>query len=269
MPLSQIALPLFLPATRLDRFEKALGAGADAVILDLEDAVGEDDKLTAREGLRALPARKAGGVPVLVRINAADSAFFSDDAAAMIGLAIDGLILPKAEDPETCATLTQQCGLPVVGLIETALGLRGAENVARACARLAFGSIDYAADLGIAHERESLLHARAELVLASRLAGLPAPWDGVTTAIRDEAVIAADCAHGVAMGFGGKLLIHPAQIAPARRGFAPSAEALDWARRVIEAAATGGAAIKVDGQMVDAPVIKRAQQILARGGAAP
>lgn len=268
MPLSQIALPLFLPATRLDRLAKAQAAGADAILLDLEDAVAEEDKATARAALRDLPARQPGAVPVLVRLNAADSAFYAEDVAVLGGLAIDGLILPKAENAETCTALTAQTGLPVIGLIETALGLRRAESVARACVRLAFGSIDYAADLGIAHTREALLHARAELVLASHLAHRPSPWDGVTQSISDEAMIVSDCQHGVEMGFGGKLIIHPAQIAPARRGFAPSGAELDWARRVVAAASQTGAAIRLDGQMIDAPVVKRAQQILARAGAA-
>lgn len=266
MPLSQIALPLFLPATRLDRLAKAQAAGADAILLDLEDAVAEEDKASARAALRDLPARVPGQVPVLVRLNAADSAFYAEDVAALGGLPIDGLILPKAEDAETCAALAARTGLPVIGLIETALGLRRAESVARACVRLAFGSIDYAADLGIAHTREALLQARAELVLASRLAQRPAPWDGVTQSITDEAMIVSDCQHSVEMGFGGKLIIHPAQIAPARRGFAPSEAELDWARRVVASASETGAAIKLDGQMIDAPVVKRAQQIIARAG---
>lgn len=264
MPLSQIALPLFLPATRLDRLAKAQAAGADAILLDLEDAVAEEDKASARAALRDLPAR--GQVPVLVRLNAADSAFYAEDVAALGGLPIDGLILPKAEDAEICAALAARTGLPVIGLIETALGLRRAESVARACVRLAFGSIDYAADLGIAHTREALLQARAELVLASRLAQRPAPWDGVTQSITDEAMIVSDCQHSVEMGFGGKLIIHPAQIAPARRGFAPSEAELNWARRVVASASETGAAIKLDGQMIDAPVVKRAQQIIARAG---
>ncbi len=268
MPISQIALPLFLPATRLDRLAKAQAAGADAILLDLEDAVAEEDKANARAALRDLPARRSGAVPVLVRLNAADSAFYAEDVAVLGGLAIDGLILPKAEDAETCAVLAAQTGLPVIGLIETALGLRRAESVARACTRLAFGSIDYAADLGIAHTREALLHARAELVLASRLANRPAPWDGVTQGINDEAAILSDCQYSVEMGFGGKLIIHPAQIAPARRGFAPSEAELDCARRVVAACSETGAAIKLDGQMIDAPVVKRAQQILARAGGA-
>lgn len=268
MPLSQITLPLFLPTTRLDRLAKAQASGADAILLDLEDAVAEEDKETARQALRSLPARDPGDPPVLVRLNAADSAFYAGDVAILTGLPIDGLILPKAEDAETCTALAAQTGLPVIGLIETALGLRRAESVARACARLAFGSIDYAADLGIAHTREALLHARAELVLASRLANRPAPWDGVTQGITDAALIISDCQHSIEMGFGGKLIIHPAQIAPARRGFAPTEAELIWARRVVAASSATGAAIKLDGQMIDAPVVKRAQQILARAGAA-
>ena len=103
-------------------------------------------------------------------------------------------------------------------------------------------------------------------MLASRLAGLPAPLDGVTTAIGDEAAVLEDSAHAVELGFGGKLLIHPAQIAPARQGFLPRPADIDWANRVIDAASQGGA-VRVDGSMVDAPVVARARQILSRANA--
>jgi citrate lyase subunit beta/citryl-CoA lyase len=154
-------------------------------------------------------------------------------------------------------------------LVETARGLAACRDIACAAGvtRLAFGSIDYAADLGMAHVRDALLIARAEIVLASRLAGLPAPIDGVTTAIDDDETIADDARYAAALGFGGKLCIHPRQIPPVRRGFAPSDAELAWARRII--VAPEGGAVSVDGTMVDAPVRLRARQILVRAKAVP
>jgi citrate lyase subunit beta / citryl-CoA lyase len=267
MPFDRIALPLFVPATRMDRFAKASRSGADAVIVDLEDAVAPDAKAKARASLlRDMPQHPE--CPVLVRINAADSAHFDADVDACRGLPLVAIVLPKTEDPKVCADLSAHTGLPVVGLIESARGLHHVHAVAQACGHLAFGSIDFAADLGLAHDQAPLLFARAQIILAARLNGQAAPWDGVTMAVNDEAAILQDCRHSVAMGFGGKLIIHPAQIAPARRGFAPTQQERDWAERVLEATRASVAAIKVDGQMIDAPVIKRAEAILARGTAA-
>lgn len=263
MTLDQISLPLFVPASRMDRYAKAAAAGADAVIIDLEDAVAPEDKGAARAALQQHLPRE-GGAATLLRINAAGSPWFDADLAACQNLPLSGLVLPKAEDPEVCRALAEQSGLPVVGLIETALGLYRAPAIANACARLAFGSIDFAADLALAHEEMPLLYARAQLVLAARLAGQPAPWDGVTVAINDREAILQDCRHSLAMGMGGKLLIHPAQIEAARIGFAPSATERDWAERVLAATAQSTAAVKLDGQMIDAPVIARARAIMAR-----
>lgn len=267
MPLPDIALPLFLPATRLDRLTKALAAGPDAVILDLEDAVPGDRKDDARAALLET-LTQAPALPLLVRINAAGSPAFDADMAACAAMPLVAVMLPKAQDPAMCADVAARTGKPVVGLVETALGLHRAVEVAGACARLAFGSIDYAADLGIAHGQQELGHARAALVLASRLAGLSPPWDGVTVAATDPEAVTADCRHSVAMGFGGKLLIHPAQIAPARAAMAPSDTDCAWAERVLAAAADTDGAIKLDGEMIDPPVILRARQILARAARA-
>ena len=156
-----------------------------------------------------------------------------------------------------------RAGCAVLALVESARGIAAAREVAEAAARLAFGSIDLAADLGCAETRESLLAFRSELVLASRLAGLPGPLDGVTASYRDPEVIEDDARYAAALGFAGKLLIHPAQIVPARAGLEPAPAAIAWAERVL-AAGQGGRAVAVDGAMVDAPVLKRAEQILRR-----
>lgn len=175
-------------------------------------------------------------------------------------------MLPKTEAAGAVARVKARTGLPVIALIETARGLARVEEIATEAAQLAFGSIDYAADLGMQHTATALYHARSQIVLASRLAGIAAPLDGVTTAVRDEDQLRRDCAHAVELGFGGKLLIHPDQIAPARAAFAPDAATVDWALRVL--AAEGAGAVLVDGDMVDAPVLARARQVLRRAGRA-
>lgn len=261
MPPAFIA-PLFVPADRPERFAKAAASGADAVILDLEDGVAGDAKEAARAALRT----DFTGLPVLVRINGADTPWFADDLAAVADLNAAGIILPKAE---TGRELDAVCavGLPVLALIETARGLAEARSIATLdrVVRLVFGSLDFCADLGCAPVREALLAARSELVLASRLGGLDAPVDGVTTSIDDAALIADDARHAMTLGFGGKLAIHPRQIAPIREGFRPDAAEIAWARRVL---ASGDGAVAVDGGMVDEPVRLRARAILKRAGAA-
>lgn len=257
-------VPLFVPGDRPERFEKAASAGADAVIIDLEDAVAPPAKAAARDVLTA-----SLGAPVLVRVNAAGTPWHAEDVAAAARIAPAAVMLPKAEDMATLDQVAASLGpaIPVVALIETAKGLAAARTLAThpAVGRIAFGSIDFCADLGCAHVREALLAARAELVLASRLAGLAAPVDGVTTSIDDAEHVTNDARHARALGFGGKLAIHPRQIVPIRAGFAPDATEIAWAERVL---ASGDGATAVDGAMVDEPVRIRARAILARRGQA-
>ncbi|MCZ4351659.1 CoA ester lyase [Roseovarius aestuarii] len=263
-PIDRLNLPLFVPADRPERFAKA--AVADAVIVDMEDAVAPDARAGARANLA--DALKDVNAPIVLRINAAGTEWFDADLAAAATLPLAAVMLAKAETADACAHVARTAGVPIIALVETARGISNVDEVAGASARMAFGSIDYAADLGMGHTRASLMAARSALVLAARLAGQPAPLDGVTTATRDAALIEADCRHAVEMGLGGKLIIHPAQLEPARRGFAPSNDEIAWARRVVTAAqhANGSAAVQLDGAMIDAPVITRAQQILARSG---
>ncbi|UOK73303.1 HpcH/HpaI aldolase/citrate lyase family protein [Ancylobacter polymorphus] len=256
--------PLFVPANRPERFAKAASSGADAIILDLEDAVPADAKGEARGLLRA----DFSDCPIMVRINAIGTAWHLDDVAAVSRLGFSGIMIPKAERPEDIAAIAEAVGPGrfVVPLIETARGMERSRALAGVpgVGRLAFGSIDYCADLGCAHTRTALLAARSELVLASRLAGLSPPADGVTTSIHDLALITDDARHAREVGFGSKLCIHPAQIDPVRRGFAPDEAEIAWAEKV---AASGDGASAVDGNMVDEPVRQRARSILARAAA--
>lgn len=262
--LADIVAPLFVPATRPERFAKAAASGADAVILDLEDAVPLDAKAAARQALAA----DFTVLPVLVRINAAGTPWHGADLAAVACLQLGAVMVPKAEDPALLRGIVEVLGpdRPVVALIESALGLSRARVIAEVpgVARLAFGSIDFSADLGCAHTRDALLAARLEIVLASRLAGLGAPLDGVTAAIDDIALIESDARYARELGFGGKLAIHPRQIQPIRAGFLPGEAEIGWARKVL---ASGDGAVSVEGAMVDEPVRIRARSILQRAHA--
>ncbi len=255
---------LFVPGSRPERFDKALAAGADGVIVDLEDAVAPTDKVTARESVRAWLRPEHA---VIVRINAADTPWFVDDIALCALPGVTAVMLPKAERADTIATLMAAGAKSVLPLIESAVGFAALAIIAAApgVRRLVFGSIDFQLDLGMRDALEDeLLYFRSQIVLASRLAGLAAPIDGVSTAIYDAVTLHADVQRARRLGFGGKLCIHPKQVEGVHRGFAPGADELAWARRVLAAsAAAGGAAIAVDGKMVDKPVLLRAERLVA------
>lgn len=253
---------LFVPGNRPERFDKAYAAGADAVIVDLEDAVPPGEKRAARA---ALLAWMSPDRPVLLRINSAESEWFRDDLD-LCGLpGVAGVVLPKAERENDLALVAAAGAKAILPLIESAQGLWNAIGLARSpgVQRLMFGAIDFSLDLGIKEGHEQLLAFRSQLVLVSRVAGIEAPVDGVTVALDDPDVLADDTARARALGFGGKLCIHPKQVAGVNAGFAPSAGELAWARRVLQAAAgSDGAAVALDGKMVDRPVILIARQML-------
>lgn len=256
-------VPLFVPANRPERFAKAAAAGSDAVILDLEDAVAPDAKGHARSALDVGFTE----LPVVVRINGIGTPWHAADVAALSAGGFAAVTVPKAEATEAFSALCAAAPVPVIALIESARGIADARRIAAMTnvIRLAFGSIDFCADLGCAHVREALLAARSELVLASRLAGRPAPIDGVTVSVDDPEAVAADARYARDLGFGGKLAIHPRQIEAIRAGFAPDAAEIAWAKKVLD---SGDGAIAVDGAMVDEPVRIRARAVLNRSGRA-
>lgn len=259
---------LFVPAARPDRFAKAVAAGADVVVLDLEDAVAPEDKAVAREAVASWLAGggASGASPVIVRVNGAGTPWHDDDVATARAHGV-AVMLPKAE-PAACPPTLAGAGLPVVALVETASGVQGAAEVARwpEVVRLAFGTVDFATEIGVDHaDRDALGHARSVLALASAAAGLAAPVDGVTVAVRDTDVLADDCRHALSRGFTAKLCIHPAQVPLVAAALAPDEESLRWARAVVEAAA-GSAVAVLDGALVDRPVMDRARSLLARAG---
>jgi len=252
---------LFVPGNRPERFARAAASGAGAVIVDLEDAVPPADKDAARmQVAEALDP----SMPVVVRINAEDTPWFEDDLALCRHAGVAAIMLPKAESVDSLRRVAQ-LGLPVLPLIETACGMAAVDALARVkgVARLAFGSIDFQLDLGIEGDDQELLHFRSMLVLASRVAGLTAPIDGVTVALDDDAQLHADTLRARRFGFGAKLCIHPRQVAPVNAGFRPTDAEVAWATRVLAAAReANGAAVAVDGKMVDRPVILRARRIV-------
>jgi citrate lyase subunit beta/citryl-CoA lyase len=269
---------LFVPATRADRIPKALASGADAVIVDLEDAVAPQDKAAARAaldsalregfGAGAWVRGSAPGPALWVRVNTGAPWGEQDLALCARHAAVQAVVVPKAESAQQMQTVFEACGRkPLVALLETAEGYARRDEVAAhpAVQRLAFGSIDFQLDLGISGEGDALLAFRSGLVLSSRLARLPAPLDGVTVDVANAQVVATDAQRARALGFGGKLCIHPEQVGPVNAAFSPSPAEIEWAQRVVAACeASGGAAVAVDGKMVDKPVLLRAQAILAQ-----
>lgn len=272
---------LFVPGHRADRFAKALASGADAVVVDLEDAVAPSAKEQARAAVAAwldsspfapIPTDAGGAQPprILVRINGADSAWFDDDLSLAGKAALDAVMIPKAETREVLDRVRSAGARALVPLIETAAGFARLRETAAApgVERLAFGTIDFQVDLGMRDAAEDeLLAFRTQFVLESRLASIGAPIDGVSTAIDDAERLAHDVLRARRLGFGGKLCIHPRQVARVNALFAPGDDEIAWAQRVLEAAASaGGAAVAVDGKMVDKPVMLRAEAILRESG---
>ena len=271
---------LFVPASHPQRFAKALATPAGAVIVDLEDAVAGPAKPAARDALvAAAPSLAPHGERVWLRLNARDSAHFAADVELLRALRPLlpqlGIVLPKAEAADDVRALRAACpGTSVAALIESARGLDHARTIAQTegVTRLVFGSIDYALDLGglDADDAEAMLYARSTLVFVSRLAGLPAPADGVTTAIDDAAKLEADAARARRLGFGAKLCIHPRQVETVEAAFRPTSAELAWARRIVAASrAAGEGVVQLDGAMVDRPVVLRAERLLAAAGEQP
>ena len=274
MSQSIIRSALFVPASRPERIPKALAVGADAVIVDLEDAVQESLKVQARGNLDTL-LRDNPEARLLVRINAPEHA----EHAADIELCgrhpgVIGVLLPKVESAAQVATVAA-CGKPVWPIIESAAGLLELADIARASGveRLSFGALDLGLDLGLssgsAAAERMLDQARYALLLHSRSAGLAAPLDSVFPAIEDREGLARTARDARDMGFDGLLCIHPTQVEVIHRALHPADAELAWARRVMAAANSGEGVFVVDGQMVDAPVLGRARRLLLRAGESP
>lgn len=283
--LTRLRSLLFTPGNRLDRVPKALAAGADAVILDLEDAVGAADKLASRDAVRAFFAAAEPGLRATamigVRVNSLQSELGRADLAALATLPAaqrpDFLVFPKAEtvaEPAWCmqafgggAATTAAAGMPaLIAIIESARGVLAAPALAAApgVQALAVGGLDLCADLGCSFGWEPLLHARSAVVMAAASAGIGAidmPWFD----LQDDSGLAGECQRVRALGYGAKLAIHPRHVAGVNAAFSPSTEERDYAQGVIAAfEAAAGNAFTFRGRMIDEPVIRSARRVLAR-----
>lgn len=266
---------LFVPGTSRERFPKAFASGADAVVLDLEDGVDAARKAEAREAVGEwLASAPADGAARLVRVNGAASEFIDDDLdwlSSIEGL-YDALVLPKVETPDEIAGIASRVeSTPIVPLLETARAILHARDIVTAgpvIPAVLFGAEDLTAELGIPRtvEGDELIVARGLVVLAAVSVGAE-PIDAVLVDIENPERLRKDAMRARAVGFTGKMAIHPDQVSVINETFSPSADEVAAARRILEAgeaaSARGEGAFRLDGRMVDAPVIRRAQRVLA------
>jgi citrate lyase subunit beta / citryl-CoA lyase len=273
---------LFAPGNHAHRVEKALTLPADGVILDLEDAVAITEKAATRATVTQAFGKPRAG-KLYVRVNALTTEWCYGDIAAIVQAGLDGIILPKVEHGHELRTadwlignLERERGLPagsidLIPIIETALGI---SNLARICRsgtrtkRLAFGAGDFTLDMGMVWTRSEaeLLPHRAACVMHARAAGLEPPLDTVWADLRDADGFIASAKHAAALGFQGKMCIHPDQVAPANAAFTPDEAAVAQAKRIVaafdKAESAGLASIQLDGQFIDYPIVQRARRVL-------
>ena len=272
---------LFAPGNHARRVEKALTLAADGVILDLEDAVAVSEKVSTRPIVTEAFGKPRSG-KLYVRVNAMTTEWCYADMVAVTRAGLDGIILPKVEQAHELqaadwllTNLEREHGLTqridLIPIIETALGV---SNLAKICRsgtrtrRLAFGAGDFTLDMGMAWSRSEaeLLPYRAACVMESRAAGMEPPMDTVWADLRDTEGFIASARHAAALGFQGKMCIHPDQIALTNAAFSPDDATIAQAKRVVaafeKAEAEGLASIQLDGQFIDYPIVQRARRVL-------
>jgi citrate lyase subunit beta/citryl-CoA lyase len=277
-PVTRLRSLLFAPATRPDVLAKMPRSGPDGVVIDLEDAVPPDAKESARPNAREAGRALASEHPALavfVRVNAVATEWFEADVAEACVPELAGIVVPKMETSDHVATVARALSgaglahLQVIAGTETAAGVADAREVYRPPVTVCyFGAEDFVADMGGVRTESSteVLYARSHIALMARVSGVLA-LDQVVTSFGDDELFLADAAQGRALGYNGKLCIHPAQVPLAHRAFAPSPEEVDRARRLIDAYdaanARGEAVVAFDGQMVDEPLARHARAVLA------
>lgn len=257
---------LFAPGHNAKLLDRVFGAGADAVILDLEDAVPED----AKDRARAMVAATVRERTALVRVNPPYTTECAADVDAVAGSAA-GIRIPKCESADDVAWVAARApGVPLVPAIETARGVLAAQEIAAApgVAHLSIGGLDLLRDLWAGDGNLPMLYVRSHLVVVSRAAGLPPPVDSVYPLIDDDAGLRAEAQFVRSLGFAAKSAIHPRQIPILHEVFGPSRRDLEWARRVLAAfeASGRGATRLPDGEFVDLPVAQRARRLLEIAG---
>jgi citrate lyase subunit beta / citryl-CoA lyase len=272
---------LFVPGDRPDRMEKALQAGADALILDLEDAVTLDQKVKAREQVVTFLLREPRHIPLFVRINPLGSKLANDDLAAVVSAKPDGIVLPKAEGNRSLIDLDQRLNalgnvdaliLPIATETPEAIFALGSYgNVTPRLCGLTWGAEDLPATIGAATSREEngrytapYEMARSLLLFAAHAAGVPA-IETIFPAFRDLEGLKAYAMRGRRDGFTGMLAIHPVQVAAINVAFTPSDAEIEWSKRVVDLfdRNPGVGALTLDGKMVDAPHLKQAKRLLS------
>ncbi len=267
---------LFAPAVRPDLLRKMPRTGADAIVIDLEDATPPDAKDIGRVEMRSAVADLAGQLPILVRVNDDTTPWHDDDLDSLPTEGLAGIVVPKVETIaglDSLATRLTDRGLdmPVIGGVETALGVADARPLLAhdVVSAAYFGAEDFIADLGGVRtaSNDEVAYARAQVALAGRLADLTV-IDQIVADFTDDGRCRRECLQARAMGYGGKLCIHPSQVAIANEAFLPSSEEIDRARRLLEAyddaKAQGVASVAFEGQMVDEPVAAQARRVLAQ-----
>ena len=264
---------LFTPADRPERVGKAWASSADAIIVDLEDAVAPSNKAQARDSLlgtiSALPSPTAGTPGLIIRINSPLTAEGKADLTVVAGILRShseinsAVMIPKAADDGAIdyAYSMLPPDTPLIALVESASGLSSLTAVAshEGVTRLAFGAVDLSAQLGCIIESDTIYSARSSIVIASAASELPPPLESPCTNFRDSNEVTTSAQRAFRNGFGGMLCIHPAQLAPVAQAFMPDESDLAWARSVLSA---GDSASGLDGQMIDTPVIRRAERIV-------
>lgn len=285
-PATGVRSYLFAPGNHAHRADKAFTIGADAVILDLEDAVALTEKKAARPLVLAAMQRprKALGY---VRVNGIDTPFWQQDLDTLAGPWLDGVVLPKVESAAQVQAIDAhmaECerrtglaprALDLMLIVETALGIVNVEAIAAASpriGRIALGGGDYTNDLDLewTPDEAALAYGRARLVHASRAAGIEPPVDTVVLEVHDQGRFRESARNGRRLGFRGKLCIHPDQVGPCHEVFTPGAGEIARARAIVaafqDAEAKGTASIQVDGTFVDYPVARKARRLLGLAG---
>lgn len=267
---------LFAPAVRPDLLRKMPRTDADAIVIDLEDATPPDAKDTGRVEMRSAVADLAGQLPILVRVNDDTTPWHDDDLDSLPTEGLAGLVMPKIETMAGLDSLAARLAdrgldMPVIGGVETALGVADARSLLAhdLISAAYFGAEDFIADLGGVRtaSNDEVAYARAQVALAGRLAEVTV-IDQVVADFTDDDRCRRECLEARSMGYGGKLCIHPSQVAIANAAFLPSSEEIDRARRLLEAyddaKAQGVASVAFEGQMVDEPVAVQARRVLAQ-----
>lgn len=274
---------LFTPGNHPRKVEKVFGASADAVILDLEDAVAIAEKIATRSIVKAA-LQKPRSCLGYIRVNSLETGYCEDDIKAVVGPWLDGIVIPKVESAATLLAVDALIGnaereagmvpgsIDLMPIIETARGVECATEIASAVPRvrrLSFGGGDYTLDLDYiwSADEEVLAYARARISHATRMANIEPPIDTVVLQINDNERFCASAARGKKFGFAGKLCIHPSQVPLCNATFTPNADEIAHAEAVVaafEAAEhSGSASIQLDGYFIDYPIVYKAQRIIS------